>query len=449
MLDVISEIENRLSDSSAKGLSQAVTRAIREGVLRPGDRLPPVRELAHQLALSPTTVSAAWALLVRAGTIQTAGRRGTIIMDLHTQRQVRYRNPANADRPYEFDLSTGAPDPRLLPDTTQAMQRALTGASRSGYTEGAVDPSLMEVLTATWPYEPPAITVVDGALDALDLLIRSRLRMGDRVIVETPTVRGLLDLLVWAGIEPVGVPMDEEGMVPEAFAAAMRTPTQMVFLQPRAHNPTGIAMTTPRARLLANIVKNTETLVVEDECGSAISAAREVTLGKLLPGQTVHVRSYSKSHGPDLRLAAMGGPEDVIAGIGHLRNLGQGWTSWLLQRVLRELLLDPRVTAQVEHARAEYARRQTSFASVLAEHEIRTVGHDGLNAWVPVQDESAALMRMAVEGVGAAPGHLFTVGPGEKPHVRITVGLVTGDVEDVAERVVRAAHAGGWHSTVR
>lgn len=448
MFDVISELESRLSDSSAKGLAQAVTRAIREGVLQPGDRLPPIRELGHQLALSPTTVSAAWALLTRAGTIRTAGRRGTVIMDLRAPRQVRYRNPAN-DRPYEFDLSTGSPDPRLLPDIPQAVQRALTGAGRSGYSEGAVEPGLLEVLTATWPYPPPALTVVDGALDALELIIRSRLRIGDRVIVETPTVRGLIDLLDWAGIESVGVPVDDQGLMPDAFAAAMRTATQLIFLQPRTHNPTAIAMTTSRVRALANIVKNTETLVVEDECGSALSTAREVTLGKLLPGQTVHIRSFSKSHGPDLRLAAVSGPEDVIAGMSHLRQLGQGWTSWLLQRTLRELLTDSRATDQVAHARAEYARRQGAFAAVLADHEVYPMGHDGLNAWVPVQDESAALMRMAAEGVGAAPGHLFTVAPGAQAHVRVTVGLIARDVEDVANRVARAATTGGWHSAVR
>src|SRR5204863_93005 len=71
----------RLAEPSAKGLAAAVSRAIRDGALHPGDRLPPIRELAQQLRLSPTTVSAAWALLTRAGTLRTAGRNGTLVAD--------------------------------------------------------------------------------------------------------------------------------------------------------------------------------------------------------------------------------------------------------------------------------------------------------------------------------------------------------------------------------
>ena len=64
---LISELERRMAEPTAKGLATAVGRTIRDGVLVPGDRLPPIRELAHELALSPTTVSASWGLLARAG----------------------------------------------------------------------------------------------------------------------------------------------------------------------------------------------------------------------------------------------------------------------------------------------------------------------------------------------------------------------------------------------
>src|SRR4051794_13786952 len=111
----ISELETRLQEPTARGLARAVTRAVREGALGPGDRLPPIRELAHELTLSPTTVSAAWAVLTRAGTLRTAGRRGTVIADIHARRDGRYRRVIDRQALFETDLSTGVPDAKLLP----------------------------------------------------------------------------------------------------------------------------------------------------------------------------------------------------------------------------------------------------------------------------------------------------------------------------------------------
>jgi DNA-binding transcriptional MocR family regulator len=158
----------------------------------------------------------------------------------------------------------------------------------------------------------------------------------------------------------------------------------------------------------------------------------------------VHIRSFSKSHGPDLRLAAVSGPVELIAQVRHVRQLGQGWSSRLLQRVLVHLLTDPESRRQVAAARDEYDARRTTFAACLAEHGVTTRGTDGLNLWVPVHDEAAALVRLAARGIGVAPGTPFTVLPEEQGHVRVSVGLVRDDLEHVAAEVAAAARTSGW-----
>jgi DNA-binding transcriptional MocR family regulator len=239
MRRVISEIESRLDEASSKGLAAAVARVIREGALGPGDRLPPIRDLAHELALSPTTVSAAWGLLARAGTIRTAGRRGTVVADLRTPRDGRYRRAVGQPTRFALDLSTGVPDAALLPGLGRALEAVTTAGTPRSYLDAPVLPELDEVLRSGWPYAPPELTVVDGALDALDIVIRTTVRYGDRVVVEHPTFPPLLDLLEAAGAETVGVPLDTEGPDPAALSAALRAPTRAIFVQPRAHNPTG------------------------------------------------------------------------------------------------------------------------------------------------------------------------------------------------------------------
>ena len=92
---IISDIEERLDAPTAKGLAQAVSRAIRDATLLPGDQLPPIRRVAEELMMSPTTVSAAWQLLARSGTIRSDGRRGTTVAPTTQGRRALQPCPAS------------------------------------------------------------------------------------------------------------------------------------------------------------------------------------------------------------------------------------------------------------------------------------------------------------------------------------------------------------------
>ena len=70
-------------------------------------------------------------------------------------------------------------------------------------------------------------------------------------------------------------------------------------------------------------------------------------------------------------------------------------------------------------------------------------GKDGLNIWLPVQDESAALLRLAANGIGVSAGRPFCVRPSlETPHLRVTVGLITAEPARVAAELAAAALIG-------
>jgi DNA-binding transcriptional MocR family regulator len=440
----MSAIEERLEAPSARGLAHAVRRAVRDGALAPGAKLPPIRALATRLGLSPTTVSAGWALLARSGAIHTDGRRGTTVVGLQDPVPGRYRRALERQIDFALDLSTGTPDPLLLPNLGPALSELTTAGIPGTYLDDPVLPGLLDVLLAQWPYQPEELMVVDGAMDGLDLVSRSLLRFGDRVVVEHPGFPPLLDLLESIGTEVVGVPVDEAGLLPEPLAGALRRPITAVFLQPRAQNPTGASMTEQRARELAAILAQAGMPVIEDDSAGAVAASAPISLGQWIPDQVIHIRSFSKSHGPDLRLAAMGGPTELLREIIHRRQLGQGWSSRLLQRVLLSLLTDPVAIADVDHARDEYTRRRGALVAALSSRHVEVAGGDGLNLWVPVHDESAAIVRLASQGVGVTPGTPFEVLPGEGGHVRVTVGLVAGGYEDLAQVLAAAANTSSW-----
>jgi DNA-binding transcriptional MocR family regulator len=201
-------------------------------------------------------------------------------------------------------------------------------------------------------------------------------------------------------------------------------------------------MSATRATELAAVLPGTATVVVEDDTWSEIGAGELHSLGSHLPGQTVHIRSFSKSHGPDLRLAAVGGAGDVVVAAANRRLLGPGWSSRILQAVLLGMLDDKEIIAAIEGAADEYARRRRLVTEVLAERGVPFVGTEGINLWMRVADERSALLTLAARGIGAAPGEPFHV-RADDPHLRLTVGLLTGgDAEIVATAELLAAAAG-------
>ncbi|XVX21976.1 aminotransferase class I/II-fold pyridoxal phosphate-dependent enzyme [Actinomycetota bacterium] len=441
MKDILSAVEERLDDQSARGLATAVSRAVRDGAISGGAALPPIRTVAHELALSPTTVSSAWRILQRAGVIRTDGRRGSRIAEAGQPHQDRYARVVEEQTDLPTDLSTGVPDPALLPSLTASLDQLTTARVPRSYLDDPVLPGLRDAVLADWPYAASRLAVTDGALDALELVGRTALRYGDRVVVEDPCFPPLVDLLASLGAEVVGVPMDDEGMLLEPLAERVDDGARAVMLQPRAQNPTGICLSRKRARAIARLLAGRDVLVIEDDSMGAISSAPELSLGEWLPEQTVHIRSFAKSHGPDLRIAAMTGPAELMGECAARRQLAQGWTSRLLQRVLLDLLTRAEAQDAVSRAREVYASRRTGLVDALAARGIPVPGTDGLNIWVEVADESAALVRLAGQGVAAAPGSPFAVSPGPAPHIRVTAGHADGDLEALAELIAQAARA--------
>jgi len=305
-------------------------------------------------------------------------------------------------------------------------------------------PQLHDHLRESWPCPVESLTVTNGALDAIDRALASIVRFGDRVIVENPTFPPFHDLLEHYGLDPVPVDMDEQGMRPEEFYRALAKEPSVVLLQPRAHNPTGISMTEERAAELATMLRRSRTaqrtVVIEDDHSGAITTAPDVTLATWLPERVLHVRSYSKSHGPDLRIGALGGPRALIDPIVARRLLGPGWTARMMQVILLELLTDAASVDLVARTRLAYALRQDQFAEAMRAQGIALAPGDGLNTWLPVLDERSANASLAAVGIRVAPGAGFQYGT-ISAHVRVTVGMISGDVDTIAQAIAAASRA--------
>jgi DNA-binding transcriptional MocR family regulator len=444
IVDAVAADAGNVGDArSARRIAAVIGRMITSRELPVGARLPTVRELSARLGVSPTTVSEAWRSLADVGAIEARGRNGTYVrVPTGPGGPRRYRRITEGPGHFQLDLSSGTPDPALLPDLGPIVSRVGKQSLTSSYLEHPVLPALEEELRRSWPFEPEAMTVVDGAMDALDRVAQVVLRLGDRVVVEHPSFPPLLDLLDQLGCVVVPVDVDDDGLSVVGLRQALRDGgARAVFLQPRAQNPAGARLTRKRARALAEVLAETATLTVEDDHANDISAADLVSLGAWRPGETVHIRSFSKSHGPDLRLAAIGGAGDVVTAVANRRLLGPGWSSRILQALLLELLQDPATPEVMDVARATYGRRRAIVSAALDAAGVVTTGVDGINLWMRVADERSAAVSLATRGIGVAPGEPFLV-RADDDHLRVTVGLITGPddrVATVADHLARAA----------
>lgn len=430
--------EYRIEGRGAAEISASIERGIGAGALSPGAPLPPLRALAAELAVNPNTVAAAYRMLRERGVVETAGRRGT---------RVRAR-PATTLReqisvavpPGARDLSTGNPDPALLPPLAGALAAAAAhhAAHPVLYGDEGVAPELARLARADFDADgvpPGPVAVTSGSLDAIERALAAHLRPGDAVGVEDPAWGSLLDLVPALGLRPVPVEVDDEGPLPERAAAALAAGARALVVTSRAQNPTGAALTPARAaELRAVLARHPEALLVEDDHGHAI-----VDLPfQPLAGAARHwlvVRSAAKAYGPDLRLAVLTGDRATVDRIEGRQRLGPGWVSRLLQGAVAHLraggIQDPGAVAR------SYGDRRAALLAALRRRGVEATGRSGMNVWLPVPDETSAVTQLLSAGWAVAPGARFRLA--SPPGIRLTVSpLAAADMEPLADAVAAA-----------
>ena len=225
-------------------------------------------------------------------------------------------------------------------------------------------------------------------------------------------------------------------MRPEALELALRAGARAAVVTPRGHNPLGAAFDAERAAELRELLR--DVLVVEDDhLGPVAGVPWHSVAGR--SGRWATVRSVSKWLGPDLRCAVLAGDDLTLARVEGRMSLGPGWVSGMLQRLSALLWADPDVEALVAQASAVYAARRGALVDALAAFGLPAYAPSGLNVWVPVPDEDAAVRALLAEGVSIAAGAPFRLET--PPAVRITCAALP--VEEAP--AIAAALAGAVH----
>ncbi|MBS0122955.1 PLP-dependent aminotransferase family protein [Thetidibacter halocola] len=438
-MDTISDLyESRADLPKYRAVAQAVETAVRQGRMTPGDRLPPVRDLAWRLGITPGTVARAYTILTDQGLAVAEVGRGTFIADPAIKPRALLPDPPWSVEATETEMRISLAAPKL-PDCGQVQlvrdafarlaehpaQRLLNYPSRSAFRPAREAALTWLSDTPMGAVEQEDLILSHGGQNGIGLVMQAVLR-GPRpvVLVEDlsyPGFRRAADLLR-AVVVPV--PMDEHGLIPEALdAIAARHDAQLLCTSPEVHNPTSIVTPAYRREAIAEVARRRGFHVLEDDC-YRIGARVGIGYRALLPEQGWLVASFSKAITPALRIGFVVAPQGARADLRRVAEHGFFGLAQPLADLAADVLSRPDLPRVLAAVREEYTRYVRVAVNQLGGHDLRW-REDVPFLWLtlPAGWRAAQFVRAAeAAGVQLRAADDFAPRDGNAPHaVRIAV----------------------------
>lgn len=398
-----------------------------DGSLKPGDRLPPQRQLAAQLNLDLTTVTRAYDEARRRHLLEGRGARGTYVAAPRIELTSVLDLSMNTPPPpagVDFDdlLKQGLSQVMMGADTALLMTYHLGGGSDSDRKAGA---RWLEPMFGT--LDSAQVVVCPGAQAAIAALILALTKPGDVILTEPASYPGLRTAATQLGRRIVAVEADQQGMVPEMLKQACHQHQPgLVYLNPTLQNPTAITIPGHRRKELANIAKRCNVRIVEDDPYWLLADAPPPPIATFAPEQVPYISTLSKCLTPGLRVAFVLIPDQhererfLVA----LRSFAL-MVAPLTAALATQWILDGSAAALMEGVRKEARLRHWMARDILAGRYSGT--GDGLHVWLelPGYWNSSQLARAAdSEGIAVTPAEAFATGSGSVNAIRISLGSI-------------------------
>jgi len=417
-------------------LADQFARAIHDGRLPNGERLPTHRALADELKLSVQTVSRAYEELIRRGLVSGEIGRGSFVQ---TQRR-EPEPPYLPERPGEVvDLSILKPVCELthlerMKEALAWLAETLPASSALSFRPNMVFPRHRAV-AVEWlrlcgiDVSPQNISLTNGATAAMTVALMSVAPPGSTVATEAIGHHTLVPLARYLGFNLEGLPIDGDGIVPEALDEACRhSDIRAVFVQPSVINPTATLMGSVRRAELAEVARRHDIAIVESDVLGPLIEERPPPLAYFAPERTLYVTSFTKITVPGLRIGYLAAPDRYVAAVAN-RHLVSNWMATpMVAEIASKWVSDGTAMELVRWQRGALRRRQEIAAEVLGDIHYRAQ-RDGLHLWLELPDdrsEEGFVAQARLQGVAIAPGQSFRIAEAPwKPAVRISLGSTT------------------------
>jgi DNA-binding transcriptional MocR family regulator len=411
-----------------KNLAAEILRAleadIEVGNLAPGEQLPTHRELAEHLKVAIGTVTRAYALAQAQGLVTGTTGRGTFV----------------ASRPEAqegiIDLSRNLVHRDQRDGTIRTMLGAYGDVGRAMLLldEEQVPAGVMEhrMVAAAWMRRPgfaPAaedMVICSGVQHAMHTVLATIAKPGDVVVTEAVSYAGIKAIAALCGLQLRGLPMDSEGIDPQAFEDACRRGARILYTTPTLHNPTTITMSAGRRQEIARIAEEHGAAVLEDDVYGFLAPGAPLPLAAYAPANTYYLLGTSKSIAPGLRVAYMVCPHGMQQRAANTVRTTIWETSPLMSGLLTKWIESGVADRTIAIKRAEVSARHQLAKRILSH---ATAPAEAAPHWWIALPEAWRAEGLTEEcrkrGVGITPAAVFAIDRDNVPMaVRICLAAV-------------------------
>ena len=372
-------------------------------------------------------------------------------------------------KPGIISFAGGFPDSAMfdVDGIREASQKALTeepgAALQYGATEGYQP--LREQLAAfmgskgVQDLAPEGLIVTTGSQQALDLLGKTLINPGDKVIMAGPTFLATIQCFRLYGAEVIAAPIDADGVQTHRLEQLIQEhKPKFVYLIPTFGNPSGATLSLERRKKVLELAVQYQTLVVEDDPYGDLyfdvaPPPSLLALSAQVPGSRAllaHCGSLSKVLSPGLRVGWMIAPADLLARATMCKQFSDAHTSTFAQATAAQYLKAGRMPGTLAKVRAVYAERARTMGEALRTELGDAISFSqpggGLFFWArltgaggKVQDGNELAKRAIEKGVAFVPGTPFFAS--QPDHATLRLSFATADVAKIREGVARLGQA--------
>jgi len=431
-----------LARPAYRSLARRLVEAIEAGLLQPGARLPTHRALAEDLDLSVQTVSRAYEEVRRMGLISGEVGRGSYVRAARGEPRLPWQRLAGLDDAVDCSMLvpvTGELQATRMAEVLKSIARDLpAGALFSFRPRATLESHCAEarrwLALCGLDVDAGRIVPTNGSTAAMTLALQTAAVHGDLVVTEELGHHTLKSLTATLGLRLNGLPVDAEGVLPDAFDRACRTSdVAVLYVMPSGLAPNCSMMGEERRRTLVDVAARHGVSIVENDAWGPLSAGRPPPLAALAPERVFYFTGLTKCLLPGLRVGWLVVPEASVASA-RTRHLVTNWMATpLMAEIASRWIADGTARALLRWQRRQLEARNRIVAERLQGLRFRAAPN-GMHVWLSLPDpwdEDAFVAHARHEGVAVAAGVNFAIGPGpHAPGVRICIGA--GSETDIA-----------------
>lgn len=401
-------------------IADRIAERIANGELPIGTRLPPQRTFAYEEGVAVSTASRVYEELRSRGLVAGEVGRGTYVTNRFAPLDPALQEPSGTGLDLEIVF-------RLSVEAREEIAASTARFFKTGLAEHAAAPpsvrgnaealKTLAGLTTTDDFliEPDALLLAGSGKEAIAASFAALAPRGGRIAVEALTYPFVIATARLLGIELIPLPLDSEGIDPDALNRQVALGLDGVYLQPTLQSPLVLTMTQERRRTIAEILVRHDLVAIEDRVYGFLRPT--TPLAAYAPDHVIQIDSLSKRLMPGLALGLIIAPSRLHAQLARTLRAG-GWMAPTLSVALAQHWVDEGVVSSVEAAKRHEAAVMFDVArKALVDVDFHGAA-DALHGWIALPAEwrgesfAAASARL---GIAVAPGRSFAVAPGTAP----------------------------------